>query len=354
MSRLTPRQQVSYAIKVIVSHTLYYAGILHLLRRVVLRRKAVVLMYHRVLTPEQQRRTASQPGLIVDDATFARQVAFLKRHFRILTLEEFEDRVLNNRPFGDASCLITFDDGWIDNFENALPILRASGVPSVIFLAVNFVGRRRLFTREALTHLIVRAIVICRTRPDRMDAVRQQLAPLGLERALDITGDEPLAAVKALIASHKYASGPDYDAAVAALGEECGVSEDELSELDTFMDWEQVVEMRKAGVSFGGHGADHCVLTRVSPEVVESEVQTSYSTIDSRLGAPARSFAYPGGGWSAQVADRVRRAGYRLAFTIEPGHVSAGDDRFALRRMNIHEGMTRSAPMFMARLTGLF
>ena len=56
----------------------------------------------------------------------------------------------------------------------------------------------------------------------------------------------------------------------------------------------------------------------------------------------------------AQVVDRVKCAGYRLAFTIEPGHVSAGDDRFSLRRMNIHESMTRSAPMFMARLTGLF
>ncbi len=354
MSGLTPRQRVSYAIKMIVSHTLYYAGILHLIRRIVLRKKAVVLMYHRVLTPEQQRRTASQPGLFVDDASFARHVQRLQRHFTILTLEEFEDRLLHNRPFDDASCLITFDDGWIDNFENALPILRANGVPAVIFLAVNFVGGRRLFTREALTHLIARAIVACRRRPDRVAAVRGLLAPLGLERALDITADEPLAEVKALIASHKYASGPEYESAVCALRRECGVSEDELSALDTFMDWEQVADMRKAGVAFGGHGADHCVLTRVSPEVVEAEVQTSYSTIGARLGEPARSFAYPGGGWSASVVDRVKRAGYDLAFTIESGHVSVGDDRFSLRRMNIHEGMTGSAPMFMARLTGLF
>ncbi len=354
MSGLTPRQRVSYALKMIVSHTLYYAGVFHLIRRIVLRKKAVVLMYHRVLTPDQQRRTASQPGLIVEAATFERHVELLKRHFTILTLEEFEDRVLNNRPFDDASCLITFDDGWIDNFENALPILRAHGVPAVVFLAVNFVGRRRLFTREALTHLMARAIAACRARPDRITAIRRHLAPLGLERALETNGDDPLAAAKAVIGSHKYASGPDTQAAVSARGRECGVNEEELSGLDTFMDWEQIGDMRKAGIAFGGHGADHFVLTRVSPEVVESEVRTSFSTIDTRLGEPARSFAYPGGGWRAQVVDRVKCAGYRLAFTIEPGHVSAGDDRFSLRRMNIHESMTRSAPMFMARLTGLF
>ena len=354
MSELTPRERVSYAIKMIVSHALYYAGVFHLMRRVALRNKAVVLMYHRVLTPEQLQRTASQPGLIVEDATFARHVELLKRYFTILTLEEFENRLLTHQPFDDASCLITFDDGWIDNYENALPVLRANGVPAVIFLAVNFIGRRRLFTREALTHLVARAIGHCRANPARAAAVRDVLAPLGLEAVLGIGDDAPLGRVKEMIESHKFASGPKYEAAVCALSRELGVVEADLSELDTFIDWTQVERMRQSGVAFGGHGADHRVLTQVTPDVVQSEVQTSFSTIDARLGTPARSFAYPGGGFSAAVADTVKRTGYQVAFTIEPGHVSAGDDRFALRRMNIHEGMTRSAPMFMARLTGLF
>ena len=354
MTDLTPSQRVSYAIKTIVSATLYYAGVLHLLRRIALRKKAVVLMYHRVLTPEQRRRTASQAGLVVEDATFARHVALLKKHFNIISLEEFQDRLLNNRPFEDASCLITFDDGWIDNFENALPVLRANGVPSVIFLAVNFIGQQRLFTREALTHLLTRAIRHCRMHPDRVEAVRSVLEPLQLGRALDVSDEEPLSRVKAMIESHRYASGPAYEAAVCALARELGVAEAELSELDTFVDWTQVDAMRQAGVAFGGHGADHRILTQVSPDEVQSEVQTSFSTMGSRLGVPARSFAYPGGGWSTAVAEAVKQAGYQLAFTIDPGFVSADVNRFGVPRINIHEGMTRSAPMFMARLTGLF
>jgi peptidoglycan/xylan/chitin deacetylase (PgdA/CDA1 family) len=354
MSDMTPRERVSYAIKMLVSHALYYAGVLHLIRRISLRKKAVVLMYHRVLTPEQLQRTASQPGLIVEDATFARHIELLKRHFTILSLEEFEDRLLNNQPFDDASCLITFDDGWIDNYENALPVLRANGVPAVIFLAVNFIGQRRLFTREALTHLVTRAIEYCRANPDRAPALRGLLAPLELDRALDITEVRPLQKVRRMIESHRFASGPKYEAAVCALSRELRVGEAELSEVDAFIDWAQVDRMRQTGVAFGGHGADHRVLTQVTPDVVESEVATSFATIDAKLGTPARSFAYPGGGWSAAVVDTVRRAGYQVAFTIEPGYVSAGDNPLAVRRMNIHEGMTRSAPMFMARLAGLF
>lgn len=354
MTVMTPRQQVTYAIRVIVSHALYYAGFLYLHRRIALRRKAVVLMYHRVLTPEQQRRTASQPGLIVDDATFARHVKWLKRHFTILSLDQFQERLTSGRPFDDASCLITFDDGWIDTFENALPVLSAQGVPAVIFLPVNFIGRRNLFTREALTHLLVKAVEQSRRHPGGSAALRARLAPLGLERALDLPDQAPLQGVIALIESHKYANGPAYEELVEALSNELGIVGSDLSDLDTFMDWQQVERMQHSGLAFGGHGADHRVLTQVSPSVVREEIETSKRTLDAKLLRPAQAFSYPGGGWDASVAKTTRDCGYQLAFTIESGHVSCDDDRFSLRRINIHEGMTRSAAMFLARLTGLF
>jgi peptidoglycan/xylan/chitin deacetylase (PgdA/CDA1 family) len=353
MSEATPRQRVSYAIRMIASHALYYSGVLHLICRFGLRGKAVVLMYHRVLTPEQRRRTASQPGLVVEEATFKRHVQLLKRHFTILTLDEFQDRMLNNRGFDDASCLITFDDGWADNYQNALPVLRSHGVPAAIFLAVNFIGGRILFTREALTHLIVSAVTYCRAHPQQTASFRAVLKPLKLDSALDLADEQPLEAVKALIASHQYASGAPYEAAVAALTRELGIEAAELTDLDTFIDWTQAAEMRKAGISFGGHGASHRVLDQVSPEVARIEVETSSERIGTELGVAPRAFAYPNGGWNAVVVETVKRAGYQLAFTIEPGHVAAFDNPLALRRFNIHEGMTRSAPMFFARILGV-
>ena len=170
-----------------------------------LRRKAVVLAYHRVLTPEQRDRTASQQGLVVEDGTFARQVALLTRLFTVLTLDEFADHLARRLPFRGPCCLITFDDGWIDNFENALPVLRAHKLPAVMFLPVNFIGRRRLFTREALTHLLVRAVAVSRKEPGRRDVLRAHLAPLGLDRVLDIDDEDPLPAVLMLVGAHRYA-----------------------------------------------------------------------------------------------------------------------------------------------------
>jgi peptidoglycan/xylan/chitin deacetylase (PgdA/CDA1 family) len=227
-------------------------------------------------------------------------------------------------------------------------------VPAVMFLPVNFIGHRRLFTREALTHLLVRAVAVSRKAPDRREALRVHLAPLGLERVLDITDENPLRAVLLAVGSHRYASGPTFEALVAALSVELGVSGAELSDLDTFIDWTQVELLERNGFAFGGHGAEHCVLTQVSPSIARCEVESSKRVLEARLAHSVQAFAYPNGGWNADIAQTVKAAGYRLAFTIESGHVSCDDDHFALRRVNMHEGMTRSTPMFMARLAGIF
>jgi peptidoglycan/xylan/chitin deacetylase (PgdA/CDA1 family) len=112
--------------------------------------------------------------------------------------------------------------------------------------------------------------------------------------------------------------------------------------------------MAQHDVTFGGHGAEHRVLTRIGLAQVRDEVATSKDVLQARLGKAPLAFAYPNGGWNREVAGIVRDAGYRLAFTIEPGAVDCRDDCFNLPRVNIHEGMTRATPMFLARVTGLF
>src|SRR3712207_3686640 len=105
------RARLVYAIKVTIAYTLYYTGVFRVWQSIALRRKAVVLMYHRVLTPEARRRTGSHPGIVVDRRTFARHMAVLKRRFVVLSTEEFARHLERREPLPDSSCLITFDDG---------------------------------------------------------------------------------------------------------------------------------------------------------------------------------------------------------------------------------------------------
>jgi peptidoglycan/xylan/chitin deacetylase (PgdA/CDA1 family) len=223
-----------------------------------------------------------------------------------------------------------------------------------MFLPVNFIGRRRAFPREALTHLLVKAAEVGRREPARVPALRAHLSPLGLDRILDSTGEDSLATALSLIGAHRYASGPEFEALIGVLSAELGLSDVELSELDSFVDWDKVEVLGRAGFTFGGHGADHRVLTQVAPAVVQAEIESSKRVLDARLARPVYAFAYPNGGWNADIARTVQAGGYRLAFTIDQGHVACDDNPLTLRRINIHEGMTRSTPMFMARLAGIF
>lgn len=118
------------------------------------------------------------------------------------------------------------------------------------------------------------------------------------------------------------------------------------------MTWPQVREMAEAGIAFGAHTISHRILTTLPPDEVEQEVRGSRETLLRELGT-APAFSYPNGNWNRDVAAAVGNAPFALAFTTQPGAVSATADRLALPRINIHEDVTRSVPLFFARLSGV-
>lgn len=351
---MTASECVKYAAKTVVAYVLYGLGVLWMWQAIVFRRKAVVLMYHRVLTTEERRRTGSHPGIVVDRDTFAQQMAFLKRRFVVLSLEEFAGRMERRVPFPDSSCLITFDDGWKDNFTNALPVLLRHGLPAVVFLPANYIGRKRLFWQEALVHLAVSAVMTVRADSARALRIRELLAPIHLESILGLPDDDPRPAIIQAISRQKGTAPSLMESTLKGLANELEADMDEAGEIDGFLDWEQVKIMSQEGVVFGGHGAEHQLLTQVSQDEAQREIQTSKDMVDRRFEKTVPVFSYPNGYFTREVIEQVKGTGYRLAFITRRGLVCCEDDRYTVRRLNIHESVTNSTPMFLARLVGLF
>ncbi len=349
---MSGRPSPRHAIKLAIAYGLYYTGLLRLWQAIVLRRRAVVLMYHRVLTPDERKRSGSHPALVVDRETFEQQMAVLKRRFVVLSLEEFADRLERKMPLPNSSCVITFDDGWRDNYVNALPALAKHGLPSVVFLPVNYIGRDRLFWPEALTHLLLSVVDAVRRSPGRRTRFETLLSPVGLHTVLDLAGDSPRQEVIAIVARQKQIPRPEMEALLAALERELNVRRGDLGATDGFIDWDQAAQMSENGVTFGGHGAEHLLLTQVTPAEQESELRASKAMLD-RLNEPVASFSYPNGYFTPEIAERVKASGYRLAFTTSRGFVSCDHDPFAVSRLNVHENVTASTPMFLARVTGI-
>ena len=76
--------------------------------------------------------------------------------------------------------------------------------------------------------------------------------------------------------------------------------------------------------------------------------------IEKNIGKRIAAFCYPNGEHDETVVSHVRESGYRVAFTTEPGQVAGGDDAYTIKRINIHEHMTRTIPLFLARIAGLW
>lgn len=349
------RGKVKRAVKYVLAHVLYGLGLLQLWQRLVLRQKAVILMYHRVLTPDDMRRSGSHPAMIVESGTFAAQMAILKQRFNVLSLEEFTARLEQRIPFEDSSCLITFDDGWRDHFTNALPVLRRYELPALVFLPVNFIGEKGLFWQESLVHLLVLAVDVVKKEPVRRARLLQTLDHVGLGHVLDIRDADPRSLVIEAISRNRAGWTPSViEMTLSHLRKELGVETGDVEGTDRFLDWEQIGEMVQQGVTFGGHGATHHLLSEMPIDAAREEIKISKAVIDRRCKATIQTFSYPRGYRNSQVVEVVKAAGFRLAFIANGGRVSSGDDPFTLRRINIYQEATASTPMFLARVVGLF
>jgi peptidoglycan/xylan/chitin deacetylase (PgdA/CDA1 family) len=351
---MTPIQRVKYAVKVSVAYLLYGLGVLWLWQVIALRRKAVVLMYHRVLTCDEQRLTGSHPAIIVGRETFAKHMALLKRRFVVLSLDEFADRMERKIPFPDSSCLITFDDGWKDNATNAMPVLQRYALPAVVFLPVNYIGANRLFWQEALVHLTVSAVMAVREDATRARHLSELLAAVRLDSILELPDPDPRSAIIQAIMRSKGTPPSVMESTLREIGDELGITLDDLVGTDGFLKWDEVEDMSRNGIAFGGHGAEHRLLTYVSHDEAKGEIDVSKEMLGRRFEKTVPAFSYPNGYFTSEVVALVKGAGYRLAFITSRGFVSCADDPYTIRRLNIHESVTNNTPMFWARVVGLF
>lgn len=319
--------------------------------------RVIVLTYHRVVPQKVVKREHIQPGMYVLEESFAAHIAYLREHFTILSLDELLDLWRTNQFKSDRSyCVITFDDGWRDNYQFAFPILRRYAVPATIFLATDFIGTTRWFWPDRMMLVLERARA--RTSdPTIRDEVSAMLAEtVGVRQSAD---DGNFLFIK---------SGMTIDAgAIIELCKEVGVEEiedliDGLSRvlcLDApservLLDWTEVSEMAAQGVTFGSHSCSHRILTNIPLPEVSRELIESRNTILQHGVTPSSAFCYPNGNFNPGIQELVRESGYRAAVGCEIGlEGDRPEDPYALKRVSLHEDSSSSNPLLALALSGI-
>jgi peptidoglycan/xylan/chitin deacetylase (PgdA/CDA1 family) len=338
---------IKKCIKAALAAVAYRTGILHLISTRRLRDGAAVLMYHRVLPRERLGESFSASSISVTPETFRRQMRLLRRLTSPLSVQELE-AALDSGRFPRRACVVSFDDGWYDNLEHALPILAEFRIPAVIFLAVDYIGTGACFWQERLARLL---FVASRSGPQ----ARELFASLGQPGLIDLDANRARPAIRGIIDALKNVTVEKRDATIAAVESHLAAHNITVSAThpDRFLDWDGVRRLAESGVvTIGSHCCTHTPLPKLPLAAVGAELARSAEVIAEKLGGAPRTLAYPNGDYTSEIA-ALTGSRYRLAFTTERGIVKRGDDPTRLRRYNIHEHSTDTDGTFLARIAGL-
>lgn len=286
---------------------------------------AVILMYHRVAD------VASSPyhGIVSIDH-FEQQMQYLHDQYCAMPLTALADAV-KKKTIPRKSVIITFDDGYSDNYHVAYPILKKHQIPATIFVTSQYPGSRKEYWWDELERLLI--------LPDELP----ESIPL-------IFGDQPIhlnfkrfdkeqriILLRGIHGFLKSCRPADRDTLLAALRTVTGVEENGR-EGYLPMTRDEVITLSQSGlVDIGAHTMSHPALSAISREEQREEIVGSIQAIEELIGKPVRTFAYPFG--SAHDINKasieiIRSTGVQAAVTTTPGVVWANNsDLAALPRL---------------------
>lgn len=358
MNGTNNRQRRSFAWKILlrwfIAGALYYSGFLSLYRSLSGKRNPIILNYHRVFDPAAHNEVVP-PGMIVRPQSFVKHLRYLKRRYRVVTMEQLIESRERHEPAGPPLCAITFDDGWRDNYEDAVPLLRRYGLPATFFICTGFMGNGQTPWFYRLGHVLH---ALAGISDDRWAALRSD-AQLNLPPILVAWLAGSMLArqrdIETVIEAMKTLPGNELDSMVERLRLFLASAGQIVNGNGAAMlDWEQVRQMARTSFEIGSHGVTHLILTQIPEQAVRAEVFQSKQSIEEQLKQSVGGFSYPNGDYSEEIEALVRTAGYRYACTTKPGTVKFDDNPYRLNRISLHDDVTFSTALFACHIAGVF
>jgi peptidoglycan/xylan/chitin deacetylase (PgdA/CDA1 family) len=304
----------------LLARGLLWSGAFSLLSQLPARDSLLVLNYHRIGNAEDD---LFDPGVFSATAEeFDNQISYLKSNLSLVTLDEalaFIDGTLKEKT-RRCRVLITLDDGYLDNYEIAFPILRSYGAQGVFFLATSMVGSCHVPWWDHIAYLV-------KTAKSRRFILRY---PADL--VVDIDQNGLTKSLQTILKLYKQPDNSDPARFIRELAEQ-SKGDDPPGALRRFMDWDEAREMIGAGMAIGSHTHSHTVLSQLEPNRQFEELSNSRAILKEELGVAVDALAYPVGhrdSFSEQTQRIAREAGYRAAFSRYgginlPGKVCAYD-----------------------------
>jgi len=309
-------------------------GLGGLLRRLRPGAPTVVLAYHRI--GDGSGSPYDRAGWDASADALDAQLSVLARDYEVVSPQTM------TQPAKRPRVLITFDDGYRDNHDVALALLRRHGLSATFFLTTGFLDHQRVSWWDELAWM-------AHTSP------RTELVLEGESFAL--MPSEVEHSIARLLARYKTLAGEETEAYVEAVGAAAATGRHPQPAHDTWMTWDMARAMRDAGMTIGGHSAAHPILSRLSAAEQRADIAHCAQRLEAELGQPMRWFSYPVGlrdSFNSDSRAALVHAGVEAAFSLY-GITDGGADRYDIQRCSIGGAqaarfrMMLNAPRLFAR-----
>lgn len=329
---------------------------------------AIVLMYHRVFAP------ALDPWrLSVSPQRFEEHMALLRRDYTPVSLAKLASAA-GDGCISPGMVAVTFDDGYADVLDLAAPVLERYEIPATAFLVSGYISSERAFWWDELETLLLTAGEL----PPILEMTVNQQAlrwDLGSDATYDESAfnrnrawrawGEPDPSSRQTVFREVWEvlqgmQNPQREAALSEIrawsrqGRPARVSE-RFNVNHRLMDSDDVAALARTGlIDIGAHSSTHATLSKLPIAEQRDEIMQSKAALESMVGRPVTSFAYPYGrpeDYTPDTVQLVRDAGFARACSNFEGVVRHGAQRFQLPRLNI---LDIAGPRFASRLAHAF
>ena len=298
------------------------------------KQKLLVLCYHGVVAKEilhesyLDNEEAYLHRNAISLSKFRAQMQLIAKCFHPITAQDLVNWMDGNSSLPDYPVLVTFDDGFQNNADYAVPVLRQFGIPALFNLPTEYIGQVRVLWPMEVDQIVLswrhKTIPMPEGNGDVGVSMRRNDRFLLAEKIRSRCKRLPNEARNAYL---------DQVRSVAAL-DRSAFDRD----LVDFMDWPQVRKLAHEGFDIGSHSVTHPILSKLTDDELRQELTESKKTIERELNQPCRWITYPNGqpsDFSPRVAEMAAAMGYELGFTLVEKFVVPDSRRFEIGRFNV-------------------
>ena len=284
-----------------------------------------ILAYHRIIDDYHENFDGDIELISADTTEFEKQISYLCKYYYPITFSDVLHKNSSIFKSKKPHVIITFDDGFYDNYKYAFPILCKYNVPATFFIVTNSIDSGEPLWFDLVAFLIMKTDL----NYIYMNNISVNLGKTISERRLII---------KKVLIELQALSNSDRKSVISEITKQIPLVEEYTKE-SNYLNWDNIREMANHGMEFGSHSASHPVLAQASDEEIKHELSYSKIRIEIELNKPCEIFAYPVGGfeeYNSYTLHALRETNYKLACTYEPGINKMPElDLYQLRRIHV-------------------